>query len=122
MKPLTREQTAGTLTFFFPYKRDFEHAPEVTLIIRRVAEDEWHAGLAQCSREDMFDKKVGRKMAFHRLQGAPLRSGNPISLLDQVLDRTDSVRTRRRPDSPVTIATGEELLSLADRLQGMRVE
>ncbi len=121
MTPLTREQTAGTLTFFFPCKRDAAQAPEVTLMVRRVAEDEWHAGLAQCSQEDMFSKRLGRKMAFHRLQGAPLRGVSPDSLLDQVLQHIDEVRARRRSYTPMLITTGE-FRPLAQRLEDMRIE
>jgi hypothetical protein len=120
MKSLTKEQTAGTLTFYFPFERDAITPPRATLIVRRVGEEEWHAGLAVCSDDDMFQRQVGRKIAFHRLQGFPIRGQTPDELLLQARGRIDRVTQRRRyyefPDE------SKDVMGLSPRLEAMRVE
>jgi hypothetical protein len=120
MKSLTREQTAGTLTFFFPQYRDEENPPEITVMVRRVAEDEWHAGLAMCSAEDSFSKQRGRLIAFHRLQGIPFSGASAEVLLRQLTRRIGEVDTRHRRFFGST--TYDELPALANRLEAMRIE
>lgn len=119
-KQTMREKTAGTLTFFFPEKRDRETPPEVTLMIRRVGDEEWHAGLAMCSKDDMFEKRFGRRVAFHRLRGFPIKDGSPLGLLDQIAGRIDAV-TRRHPFT-FSAPTIQSLPDILGRLEGMRVE
>ena len=120
MKSLTKEQTAGTLTFFFPSRRDAETPPRTTLMVRRVGEEEWHAGLAMCSDDDMFQRRLGRKIAFHRLEGSPIRNQSVAELLIQIRGRIDRVTQRRRyyefPDESA------ELGGLTARLEAMRIE
>ena len=82
MKPLTTEETKETLTFFFPRDRSETQPPEITVMVRRVAEDEWQAGMSVCSREDMFERREGRVRAFGRLQRRPLQSQDPGFLGD----------------------------------------
>lgn len=120
MKPLTREQTFGTLTFYFPYKRGPEQPPEVTVMVRRVSDFEWQAGLSMCSKTDTFDKKVGRKIAFHRLNGFPLRDKSPLGLMRQIAQRIDEV-TKRRPYT-FSASTIQQLPQVVKRLEDMRVE
>jgi hypothetical protein len=119
-KQTMREKTAGTLTFFFPEKRDRETPPEVTLMIRRVGDEEWHAGLAMCSKDDMFEKRFGRRVAFHRLQGFPIRHESPLGLITEVARRLDAV-TKRHPFTFST-PTIQSLPDILLRLEDMRVE
>ena len=120
MKPLTPEQTAGTLTFFFPQLRDATTPPEATLIVRRVAENAWQAGLALCSNDDMFSRRLGRKIAFHRLEGRPIFADNVPGLLTQVMRRVLAV-TGRRPLSCTGVRRAE-IANITLRLQDMRIE
>jgi len=115
-----RERTAGTLTFFFPHKRDMGTPPEVTVMVRRVSDEEWHAGLAMCSSDDMFEKRTGRKMAFHRLQGFPIQAASPLGLVTQIGVRIDAVSSRH----PYTFSTStiQQLTDITQRLEDMRVE
>ncbi len=118
MKPLTREQTEGTLTFFFPRVRTGTRPPEVTLMVSRAG-DEWVAGLAMCSRQDNFQKRIGRWIAYHRLLKRPLRDKSPTGLLLQVLGRVQEVDNRQ--ESLYSATTFSEIPRLSERLQDMRV-
>ena len=119
--PLTREQTAGTLTFFFPDARGGAIMPEMTVVVRRFGEEEWHAGIAMCSQEDQFVKEFGRRKAFHRLQGIPIRGRSPADLVGQIQLRFHPVSRRRMfSRDPWQIDAG--LLDLLPRLREMRVE
>jgi hypothetical protein len=119
-KQTMREKTAGTLTFFFPEKRDRETPPEVTLMVRRVGEEEWHAGLAMCSKDDMFEKRFGRRVAFHRLQGCPIRDHYPVGLIRQIAERLDNVT--KRHSFTFSTPTIQSLPDITQRLVDMRVE
>lgn len=119
-KQSMREKTAGTLTFFFPHKRDMGTPPEVTVMVRRINEGEWHAGLAMCSKDDMFEKRTGRKMAFHRLQGFPIRDSSPLRLIHQIAARIGVV-VERHPFT-FSMPTILQLSDIVERLENMRVE
>ena len=125
-KQSMREKTAGTLTFFFPYKRDMGTPPEVTVMVRRTGEEEWRAGFSVCSREDMFCRRVGRVIAFQRLEGHPfpgprtIVSKKPLDLLIAIAMRCAKINKRR--GSTVAPNTIEQLSDIVERLEGMRVE
>jgi hypothetical protein len=124
MKPLTREQTAGTLTFYFPFERDAETPPQTTLMVRRIAENEWHAGLAICGGGDMFSKKIGRKIAFHRLAAIPFRDQSVPGLLHQICERVEDVAYRHATDDSFLVSIvphRDESLRLVQRLEEMQV-
>jgi hypothetical protein len=128
MKPLTREETKETLTFFFPKERSESTPPEVTVMVRRTAEGTWRAGMSVCSVDDMFEKKEGRLRAFGRLQRRPLQDCNPRFLGSQLVRRcvvinTDTQLHRGDGEDPVGHKALEELGSegFAKRLRAMQV-
>lgn len=81
---LTFEQTRGTKTYHLPFKRDSRHGPEMTLMVRRLADGSFAAGVSVCSLREFFVKSAGRLLAYHRLNGKPLRGGDADELLGQV--------------------------------------
>ncbi len=131
--PLTAEETQQTLTFFFPRDRDETTPPEVTVMIRRTAEHEWHAGMSVCSRKDMFEKKEGRVRAFGRLKGRPIETEGPYGeaagwLGDTLASICETVnkaceRVKGPDGKPVGNATISQLSSarFAKRLETMKI-
>jgi hypothetical protein len=120
MKGLTREQTKGTLTFHLPLQRGPETPPEMTLMVRRVAADQWHAGVAVCSAGDMFEKRIGRKLAFHRLTGNPVKANTPDTLVDVLWERLECL-SQNRPYT-LSVITVQEVEDLLPRISEMRIE
>ena len=120
MRGLSKEQTRGTLTFHLPMQRGPKTPPEMTLMVRRVAADQWHAGFAVCSAEDMFQKRAGRTLAFHRLTGNPIKADAPDSLMDVLLARLDTL-AHNRPYT-LSVITVQELEDLLPRISEMRIE
>jgi hypothetical protein len=91
MKSLTFEQARGTKTFYLPFERGSTQQPEVTLMVRRLKDKSFEAGLAVCSREDQFHRRQGRILAFHRLNGCPVRGTDEADLLWVLRNRFDQV-------------------------------
>jgi hypothetical protein len=120
MKGLTREQTKGTLTFHLPLQRGPETPPEMTIIVRRIMADRWHAGIAVCSIGDTFEKRYGRKLAFHRLSGNPFMADSPEELLGAIETHLNHL-SHNRPYT-LSVATIQELPMLTQPLAKMRVE
>lgn len=120
MKGLTREQTKGTLTFHLPLKRGPETPPEMTILVRRIMGDRWHAGIAVCSVGDMFQKRYGRKLAFNRLSGNPFMANSPLELMHQIENHLDQLN-HHRPYT-LSINTVQELYALVQPLSEMRIE
>lgn len=120
MKGLTKEQTQGTLTFHLPLQRDAETPPELTILVRRVMDERWHAGVAVCSVGDMFQKRLGRKLAFHRLTGNPFMADSPLALMHQIETHLDKL-SHHRPYT-LSVNTIQELHTLVQRLGEMRIE
>lgn len=120
MKALTPEQTKGTLTFHLPLQRGPETPPEMTVIVRRATPELWYAGIAVCSLGDMFQKRYGRKLAFHRLSGDPFMAGSPLELLHQIENHLIQL-SENRSGTP-SVNTMQELYALTNPLAKMRVE
>lgn len=110
----------GTLTFHLPLERGPEIPPEMTLVVRRVMNRRWHAGLSVCSRGDQFVKSLGRRTAYHRLLGRPCMADDAGDLIYQLHTHL----TRLNDNRPETIseATLQDLERLAAPLSKMRVE
>jgi hypothetical protein len=128
MKPLTAEETKQTLTFFFPRERNETTPPQVTVMVRRVSEDEWQAGMAVCSRKDMFERREGRVRAFGRLQRRPFSDHNPGVLGDHLAGRCMDINQlceaiKGADGSPVCEKTLQELSSakFEQRLRAMKI-
>lgn len=94
-EPLSFEQTRGTKTFYFPAKNDQGWAPEVTVMLRRASDGSLHAGVSVCSQKDNFSRRVGRRIAFHRLLGRPLVAPNSKELVSSLHDYLSSINERR---------------------------
>lgn len=112
---LTFELTRGTKTFYLPLARDAETQPEVTLMIRRTEDGIYQAGTAICSRTDAFQKRRGRHIAYHRLQGKPLVALEPLSLVKMLAVIFEGVN-KRRPQT-VSPQTLEDLFDVAEVLE-----
>jgi len=102
-EPLTFEQTRGTKTFYFPSKNEQGWPPEVTVMIKRAPDGSLHAGVAVCSPADNFARRVGRRIAFHRLLGRPLVALNSEELVSK-LQAYLSELNERRPHTPSYVA------------------
>jgi hypothetical protein len=88
--------TRGTRTFYLPLERDDCTPPEATLVVRRDGEDSFAAGLAVCRPEDPFHKRVGRHMAFGRLQSKELSfHGKLEEIAKDIYDRVVAISERR---------------------------
>lgn len=76
-KPLSFEETRGTKTYYLPFNPPFGDESgnfrEATLMVRRLPDGAYHAGLAIRSAKDPFVRREGRSRAFERLQHAPYR-------------------------------------------------
>ena len=110
----------GTLTFHLPLKRGPERPPEMTLMIRRVMDNRWHAGLAVCSTGDQFVRRTGRRVACSRLLGRPFMVDSPEGLVGQVADHLDNL-IKNRPYT-ISIDTLQDLDLVAQRISKMRIE
>lgn len=119
-KGLTREQAKGTLTFYLPLERDDVTPPEVTILVRRVAADQWHAGIAVCSEGDTFQKRLGRQIAFGRLVGSPIKGTTPSALITTLWERLDTLADNR--PGTLGLRTVEGLDDLDTRISEMRIE
>lgn len=110
----------GTLTFHFPFQRGPEAPPEMTLVVRRAAPDEWRAGIAVCSLGDQFVKSFGRRVAYHRLMGRPLVVNSALELAHRVEEHLNNLCMNR----PHTIGqhTIRDLYKTVDFISKMRVE
>lgn len=95
MKTLTFEQTRGTKTFHLPFKVDPEEQPQVTIVVRRMNDGSYRAGVAVCNPEDNFCRRLGRKTAFHRLVGRPFEGSDADQLINRVGDYLIGVFERR---------------------------
>lgn len=107
------------LTFYLPFERNAITPPEVTLVVRRKAEDRWYAGLAVCSRRDQFRKIRGRGLAGSRMRRVQFGADAVPWLLQQIeqhLDRINEIR-------PLTVSavTLQDLFKLAPWLEKMHV-
>lgn len=67
-RPLSRAETRGTKTFYLPFVRTSTQPPEVTVMAGRRRDGKYAIGVAICSRGDQFNRREGRRRAFHRLQ------------------------------------------------------
>lgn len=110
----------GTLTFHFPLQRGPEIPPEMTVVVRRVGDDSWHAGIAVCSLEDQFVKRVGRRIAYHRLCGRPFQANSALELAHRIEEHLDQLNTNR-PEI-TTVRTVKDLYAIVDFISKMRVE
>lgn len=93
-EPLSFEQTRGTKTFYFPVERDEACPPKMTVMIKRVADGSLHAGVSVCSAEDNFSRRVGRRIAFHRLLGRPLVASDSRELVDRLYSYLENLSKR----------------------------
>lgn len=98
-KPLTFEQTRGTKTYHLPFGKG--ENPTMTLMVRRMADGSFHAGLSVCAAGDPFSRRAGRSRAFHRLNGKPIIQPDNHSLfvaLDTALARINERRPNTVPE------------------------
>lgn len=66
-KGLTFEQTRGTKTYHLPFERNAEVQPEATIMVRRLEDGSFIAGVSVRSLEEPFVKREGRLRAYKRL-------------------------------------------------------
>ena len=114
------EGTEGTLTFHLPFTRGAEISPQATLVVRRMTEGSWHAGLSVCSLSDQFVKKRGRRLAVARLHGRPFIAGSPSELVRKIESHLNNL-VHNRPYT-LSMDTLDNLYALVERLGNMRVE
>lgn len=74
-KPLTFEQTKGTKTYYLPFERGPETPPEATVMVRRLEDGTYIAGVSVRSLEEPFVKLEGRFRAYNRMLHAPYGRG-----------------------------------------------
>lgn len=110
----------GTLTYHLPLKRGPQRPPMATLVVRRVGEEEWQAGLTVCSRGDQFVKRIGRRVALHRLAGKPLVETTAEKLLKSVIDHLVELEARRPGTVPAKAVL--DLPALLKPISKMRIE
>jgi hypothetical protein len=110
----------GTLTFHLPLERGPQTPPQMTVVVRRIMKDRFHAGAAFCSAHDQFVRRVGRRVACHRLQGRPFMADSALELVQQ-LDLHADVLSENRPGS-ICQRTIADLYALVDRISQMRIE
>lgn len=99
-RPLTFEQTRGTKTYHLPFGKGEQ--PRLTLMVRRMPDGIFHAGVSICAQEDLFTRHGGRARAFHRLNGRPLSATDALGLFEEVNRLIKSINTRHPgtvPDS-----------------------
>lgn len=94
-QPLSFEVTRGTKTFYFPFNRESGESPRVTIMVKRVSGGAFHAGVAVCSQEDNFVRRVGRRIAFHRMLGKPVVAPNSDELVAGLRDYFDGLELNR---------------------------
>lgn len=97
--PLTFEQTRGTKTYHLPFGKGEQ--PRFTLMVRRMPDGTFHAGVSICAHEDPFTRHGGRARAFHRLNGRPISAPDAVSLfgtLDGVIQNINERRPGTVPD------------------------
>jgi len=73
-------------TIHLPLVREGNVRPEATICVRRNTYgtgEGFQVGVAVCSLGDQFQKRTGRLIAFHRMNGAPL-IGDPETLRNGV--------------------------------------
>lgn len=98
-KPLTFEHTRGTKTYHLPFGKA-EH-PRLTIMVRRMADGTFHAGMSVCGVGDLFTRHSGRARAFHRMNGIPITAPDAIALfstLEKSLKELDDRRPGTVPD------------------------
>lgn len=97
-RPLTFEQTRGTKTYHLPFGKGEQ--PRLTLMVRRMPDETFHAGVSICARGDLFTRRGGRARAFHRLEGRPIKAFNSIRLFDALDAMIKSINDRRPKTVP----------------------
>jgi hypothetical protein len=98
-RPLTFEQTRGTKTYHLPFGKGQQ--PRFTLMVRRLPDGTFHAGVSICAHEDLFTRQGGRSRAFHRLNGRPITAPDSVGLfgiLDGMIQNINDRRPSTVPD------------------------
>lgn len=99
-RTLTFEQTRGTKTYHLPFGKGEQ--PRLTLMVRRMPDGSFHAGVSICAQEDLFTRRAGRARSFHRLNGRPLSAPDALGIFEEVNRLIKNVNARRPgtvPDS-----------------------
>ena len=104
-KPLTFEETQGTKTYYLPFERSSLVGPQATIMVKRLADGTYVAGVTVRSLEEPFTKVEGRYRAFLRLQHAPyghgaFRAVDPADLAWQI----GTMLTRIHLNRPGTVS------------------
>lgn len=97
-KSLNFKQTRGTKTYHLPFRRSAELGPEMTLMVRRLEDGTFEAGIAVCSLNEPFVKRTGRNLAYHRLNGKPFQGATSEELISQVEIHLHALN-ENRPDT-----------------------
>lgn len=109
----------GTLTYHLPLKRGPEDPPEMTIVVRRVMENNWHAGISVCSLGDHFVRRIGRFRAGGKLVSNPFTANDPEQLCHQIEQHLDQL-SQNRPHT-LSAITVQDLQALAGPLSKMQV-
>lgn len=83
------------LTYHFPLKRDSVTPPEMTLVVRRAANDEWQAGISVCSNTDQFVKLIGRARAAAKMRRSPFTAKDPSELISAIATHLAQLNNNR---------------------------
>ena len=118
-RPLTFEETQGTKTYYLPFERSSLVGPEATVMVKRLGDGTFIAGVTVRSLEEPFTKVEGRYRAFLRLQHAPygqgaFRAADPQDLADQIALMFQRIQSHR--GLTVSMSSLQDLAPLAEGL------
>lgn len=97
-KTLNFKQTRGTKTYHLPFRRSSLLGPEMTLMVRRLENGSFEAGVSVCSLHEPFVKRTGRLLAYHRLNGKPFQGVTAEEVIGQVEIHLHALN-EHRPDT-----------------------
>jgi len=105
------------LIYHLPLKRNSQTPPEVTFVVRRFADDRWHAGISVCSRSDQFVKRIGRARAASDLRRRPFMANNPGQLIQEVSKHLTTLNSNRPQTlSKATLSDLEVLIPSLEKM------
>jgi len=129
-RPLTFEETQGTKTYYLPFERSSLVGPEATVMVKRLADGTFIAGVTVRSLEEPFTKVEGRYRAFLRLQHAPygrgaFRAADPGDLVNQIAEMFARIQEHHNVVSDASMqdlqAFAEGLVAAFDKLDANRL-
>ena len=113
-KTLSFEQTQGTKTFYLPFQTTPEYGPELALMFRRKEDGSYEAGMAACSLQDSFVKRIGRRIAFHRLNNRPFEGSSAQEIMGKIIQHVEKLAARRH--HIFSVLTYQDLTTLEGQL------